>query len=252
MPGLAQTPFSRTKFPSIPIPPSHLRPIRTPFESLLHKEYLDKLSQVAVTCTVNIGFQPAPSSHSGTRPLFALHIPPRPRTLRALCVSAFCSPNLSLFNFKLLALFTLKNEGSVVEGSTARPEHSRRVNCFPSNSHRITSFAHPHCLTPIESYSCKKQGGRGPPNPNRGRRASGLCATRRNPPNFNLFMGLLHNSRTPPGGGLGQKKKQGTMNRATTREVVSFMWKSYPPSGSPTLRESTRELTIRKPRGTAR
>jgi hypothetical protein len=151
MPGLAQTPFSRTKFPSIPIPPSHLRPIRTPFESLLHKEYLDKLSQVAVTCTVNIGFQPAPSSHSGTRPLFALHIPPRPRTLRALCVSAFCSPNLSLFNFKLLALFTLKNEGSVVEGST--------FNCFPSNSHRITSFAHPHCLTPIESYSCKKQGG---------------------------------------------------------------------------------------------
>jgi hypothetical protein len=27
-----------------------------------------------------------------------------------------------------------------------------------SNSHRITFFAHPYTLTPIESYSCKKQG----------------------------------------------------------------------------------------------
>jgi hypothetical protein len=29
---------------------------------------------------------------------------------------------------------------------------------FISNSHRITSFAYPYPLTPIESYSCKKQG----------------------------------------------------------------------------------------------
>ena len=29
---------------------------------------------------------------------------------------------------------------------------------FISNSHRITSFAYPYLLTPIESYSCKKQG----------------------------------------------------------------------------------------------
>jgi hypothetical protein len=35
-----------------------------------------------------------------------------------LCVSAFTSPNPSPFNLKLLALFTLRNEGSVVEGST--------------------------------------------------------------------------------------------------------------------------------------
>ena len=43
--GLAQTPFPRTKFPSIPIPLINLRPIRMPFESLLHKKYLDKLSR---------------------------------------------------------------------------------------------------------------------------------------------------------------------------------------------------------------
>jgi hypothetical protein len=197
---------------------------------------------------VNIAFHPAPSSHPGTRPLPAPRIPPRPRTLCALCVSAFSSHDLCPLNFKLLAL-------SVVEGSTACPvypeerrEDSRRVNrlslrltpavdfklsavsCRPffPNSHRITSFAHPHTLTPIESHLCKKQGGGVPLTPNRGRLASCLCATRRNPRNSIPFMRLLHNSRTPRGGELRQKKKEGTMNRAATREVVSFMWKSYP------------------------
>jgi len=33
--------------------------------------------------------------------------------------------------------------------------------------------------------------------------AAGVCATRRNPCNPFPFMGLLHNLRTPPGGGLG-------------------------------------------------
>src|SRR5271170_7110364 len=98
--GLAQTPFPRTKFPSIPIPLSHLRPIRTPFESLLHIKYLDKLSRLAVTYTVNVGFHPTPNSRSGTRPPQTPRTPPRPRTLCALYVSAFSSPNLSLFNFK--------------------------------------------------------------------------------------------------------------------------------------------------------
>jgi hypothetical protein len=32
-------------------------------------------------------------------------------------------------------------------------------SCFPPNSHRITSFAHPHPLTPIESHSCRIRGG---------------------------------------------------------------------------------------------
>jgi hypothetical protein len=32
---------------------------------------------------------------------------------------------------------------------------------FTTNPHRITSFAYPHPLTPIESHSCKKQGGGG-------------------------------------------------------------------------------------------
>ena len=134
------------------------------------------------------------------------------RALRALCVSAFSSLDVCPFNFELLALFTLftlspeaRNVGSVVEGSTARPEQRRRVNRtslrpFP-NSHRITSFAHPHPITPIESYSCKKQGGGVPLTQTHARRDSCLCATRRNPRNSNPFMVLLHNSRTPPGGG---------------------------------------------------
>jgi hypothetical protein len=70
-----------------------------------------------------------------------------------------------------------------------------------SNSHRIKFFAHPHPLTPIESYSCKNRGEGVPFTPTQGRGASCLCATRRNPRNPNLFMGLLHNSRTPRGVG---------------------------------------------------
>jgi hypothetical protein len=105
------------------------------------------------------------------------------RTLRALCVSAFSS--LSLFSFRNLQTFQLTN-----------------LSISPrANSHRITSFAHPHPLTPIESHLCKKQGGGVPLSARRGRRASCLCVTRRNPNNSNPFMGLLHNSRTPRGGG---------------------------------------------------
>jgi len=42
---------------------------------------------------VNIGFKPAPYSRSGTRPLPAPLVPPRSRTLCALCVSVFSCPS---------------------------------------------------------------------------------------------------------------------------------------------------------------
>ncbi len=281
--GPAQTPFPRTKFPSIPIPLINLRPIRMPFESLLHKKYLDKLSRVAVTYTVNVAFHSAPSSHSGTRPPPAPRIPPRPRTLCARRLSrpvrgvgvypdrvgAFNSSDLCPLDFKLLAQ-------SVAEGSTACPvypvypeqrregrrEHCRRVNrlllrrlllrlppavdCKLSavsgrplfaNSHRIIFFAHPHPLTPIESYSCKKRGG-GVPYPEL--RATGLMSLRDTQESSQLHSLHAFTSQLAGTGGgeLGQKKKEGTMNRAATQEVVSFMWKSYPqvevpPSGNP-------------------
>jgi hypothetical protein len=179
---------------------------------------------------VNIGFHPRPASPSSLR------------NLCALSVSALSFSSLP----HLLALFTLvalrdeaslegKNEGSVVQGSTAcrvypacreprreeRREHGRRVNLLSlrlqpavdcklsavsghsssANSHRITSFAHPHPLTPIESHLCKKQGGGVPPTPNRRQRASSPCATRRNVPNSIPFIGLLDNLRTPRVGG---------------------------------------------------
>jgi hypothetical protein len=44
-----------------------------------------------------------------------------------------------------------------------------------------------------------------PYTPSRGQGASYVCATRRNPRNPNLFMGLLHNSRTPGGGGYDRR-----------------------------------------------
>ena len=244
---------------------------------------LTSYHELAVTYTVNVAFHSAPSSHSGTRPLPAPRIPPRPRTLCARRLSrpvrgvgvypdrvgAFNSSDLCPLDFKLLAQ-------SVAEGSTACPvypvypeqrregrrEHCRRVNrlllrrlllrlppavdCKLSavsgrplfaNSHRIIFFAHPHPLTPIESYSCKKRGG-GVPYPEL--RATGLMSLRDTQESSQLHSLHAFTSQLAGTGGgeLGQKKKEGTMNRAATQEVVSFMWKSYPqvevpPSGNP-------------------
>jgi len=164
------------------------------------------------------------------------------KALRALCVSAFSSIDVCPFNFELLALFTLftlspeaRHEGSVVEGSTARPEQRRRVNRtslhpFP-NSHRIIFFAHPHPLTSIESYSCKKQGRGVPLTPSRERRPSCLCATRKNPSNSSLLMRLLHNSRTPRGWGSTSITRHSPAPRATelTQSASAFSMKEMRP-----------------------
>ena len=110
---------------------------------------------------------PEPRRANPTRSLYPVYAEPRsdPRRARGilsakpvpvpsssdlceLCASVFSSPDLCPFNSRLLAL-------SVVEGST--------FNYLP-NSHRITSFAYPHPLTPIESNLCKKQG-EGVPTP---------------------------------------------------------------------------------------
>jgi hypothetical protein len=64
--------------------------------------------------------------------------------------------NHPVLNSQLPALFTMlavsperSLEGRLVRGSA--------FNRFFPNSHGITSFAYPHPLTPIESYSCKNR-----------------------------------------------------------------------------------------------
>src|SRR5580698_523883 len=116
-------------------------------------------------------------------PARSLYSERRRRALRALCVSAFSSLGICPFNFKL----------SPVNRTSLRPF---------LNSHRIISFAYPRLLTPIESYSCKKQGEGVPSTLGRRRGASYSWATRRNSRNSNIFMGLLYNSRTARGWGL--------------------------------------------------
>jgi hypothetical protein len=72
---------------------------------------------------------------------------------------------------------------------------------------RITSFADPHPLTPIESHLCKKQGrgwgikGPNPTQPLPHFPTTSKHPTRSNARNSITFMPLLHNLRTPPGGG---------------------------------------------------
>jgi|SRR5208282_388118 len=66
-------------------------------------------------------------------PAFAQPLSLIPSPFSELCASVLSSPNLSPFNFKLLALFTLRNEGSVVEGST--------FNCFSPIPFRMCTYA---------------------------------------------------------------------------------------------------------------
>jgi len=92
------------------------------------------------------------------------HLQPRPGPGGGVYperLGAFSS--LSLSSFRNLQTFQLSNLSA----------------CPPANSHRITSFAHPHPLIPIESNLCKKQGGGVPLTQSRARRTSCLCAIRR-------------------------------------------------------------------------
>ncbi len=86
--------------------------------------------------------------------------------LCALCVSGFSSPNVdaadAASSVSPLSATLTKNTRGWVSVPIANPifQFNRR---FIPNPHRITFFAHPHPLTPIESYSCKKQGRGYPP-----------------------------------------------------------------------------------------
>jgi hypothetical protein len=129
---------------------------------------------------------------------------PSSSNLCALRVSALSSPNVDTrdagSSISPLSATLTKNTRGWVSVPIVNPisQFNRR---FISNSHRITSFAYPHPLTPIESYSCKKQGEGVPPAPSQRRGTSYLCATQRNPRNFNRFIRLLHNSWTARGWG---------------------------------------------------
>ena len=149
--------------------------------------------------------------------------------LCALCASAFSSPNVDAHDaassISPLSAILTKNTRGWVSVPIVNP--IVQFNCrFISNSHRIIFFAHPHLLTPIESYSCKKQGRGYPPCGTDFQSVSPFVSdldafltslshhpvtsapTRRAMPvysepcargNFNIFTTLLHNSRTPQG-----------------------------------------------------
>ncbi len=154
------------------------------------------------------GFHPRPTlPHSG----FSVTSTAVPSSLNlcALWVSVLSSPDvdpldaassISPVSATLLpraAAKGTKNTGGWVSVSIVNPIFQSNHR-FISNSHRITSFAHPYPLTPIESYSCKKQGGG---VPIASRLFPSDLATRRNAGNSNPFKGLLHNLRTLRVGG---------------------------------------------------
>src|SRR5271154_603954 len=106
-----------------------------------------------------------PTSLSKSAPVSDLYVRRLPRPDRRVGVyperlGAFSSPNVD----------ALDAASSVSPLSAALTKNTRGWVCVPlvnpnfqfnrrlvSNSHRIRFFAHPYPLTPIESYSCKKQ-----------------------------------------------------------------------------------------------
>src|SRR5277367_2309138 len=85
------------------------------------------------------------------------------------CLYPPSQPASPLFFSALSVNSALRNTRSLTQIDPSAPLLSPRHLPHAIIPFRITSFAHPHHLTPIESYSCKKQG-RGwypapPPNP---------------------------------------------------------------------------------------
>jgi hypothetical protein len=87
---------------------------------------------------VNIGCQPAPSSHFGIRPLPAPHIPPRPRTLCSLCVSALSWSSFFSRSPLLATNFPSEPPGAL---SFSFSRRSSRI----ANIHRIRTYEKYYC-----------------------------------------------------------------------------------------------------------
>jgi hypothetical protein len=118
--------------------------------------------------------------------------------------SALCALRVSEFSSLL----------SFCSGGSSDPRSSPIPNSFDATiSFRITSFAHPNHLTPIESYSCKKQG-RGYPALTPAQALPYFSTRSKHPTHSNarlpraaargmstLFMRLLHTSRHTRGWG---------------------------------------------------
>ena len=80
-----------------------------------------------------------------------LHAPPlahSPLSFSALSVNGACPDPVGV----------LRKTRSLTQIDPSAPLLSHRHSPDAAIPFRITSFAHPHHLTPIESYSCKKQG----------------------------------------------------------------------------------------------
>jgi hypothetical protein len=139
---------------------------------------------------------PRQISHPLLRALCVLcvktHLQPRPGPgggVHPERLGAFSS--LSLSSFRDLQTFQLSNLSA----------------CPPANSHRITSFAHPHPLTPIESSLCKKQG-EGSPLPRAARDGPHVFARYAEMLTTRILSWVYHITRGHPGvAGLFSKRE---------------------------------------------
>jgi hypothetical protein len=143
--------------------------------------------------------------------------------LCGLCFSALSSPPPRLF----LAITTVclpacpeprreRSERSAFLGSSLATHHSPLATI----PFRITFFADPHPLTPIESYSYKKQGRGWGPRQLTPTQALSTCVTHSNTRNLNLFMRLLYDSLDTQG--VGDLPLSSARFRALCVSALSF------------------------------
>src|SRR5277367_1491474 len=125
------------------------------------------------------------------------------------CLYPPSQPASPLFFSALSVNSALRNTRSLTQIDPSAPLLSPRHLPHAAIPFRITSFAHPHHLTPIESYSCKKQGrGWSPYQRFHAAQALPLFSTsskhptQRNTHISTLFMRLLNTSHHTRGSGL--------------------------------------------------
>ena len=142
---------------------------------------------------------PRQISHPLLRALCVLcvktHLQPRPGPgggVHPERLGAFSS--LSLSSFRNLQTFQLSNLSA----------------CLAANSHRITSFAHPYPLTPIESSLCKKQG-EGSPLPRAARDGPHVFARYAEMLTTRILSWVYHITRGHPGVAALFSKERGSI-----------------------------------------
>lgn len=176
--------------------------MRAPFESLLDKKDLDKLSLVALKCGVNIDFQSACPSHFKTHALFTSRALLRPRTP---CARRLSRPGRGASAFICSSFFSRQSplswpersrRGTRLSRGPRATSWSRRKRCKPFLINQLPTLLVTHGVYPTSSSNLRKNCPAVPLYPNISSSAhSSLCCGSPLPPAKSTLTYLPENTR---------------------------------------------------------